>query len=293
MGAVLWLASAAAGCISRGVVHPLDTVRTVQMVSGGTLTMRGAFRHLLLADGGRGLYRGFGASLLLHAPAVSLYLSVYEHARDNLRDRASTLPPVVAHAASGLAAEAASAVVWAPMETIKQRAQLRSRTKGGSVAVLRDLLRYEGPRALLSGYWITLAVFGPYAAIYFVIYERSRQAFRDANNDGHIAVSVSAAAAGAVAAAVTTPLDIVKTRLQTQGDSEALNGRKRYKGTIHAVREIGRTEGVHAFVKGMAARMLWIMPGTAITMTTFEFLKRFLSAEQSPPKAGKREAQAT
>lgn len=276
MGVGIWLASAAAGCLSRGIVHPLDTLRTVQMVSGGTLSMRGALHRVVSADGSRGLYRGFGVSLLLHAPAVSLYLSVYEQTRDSLRERAPGMHRVFAHAAAGLTAEAASAVVWAPMETIKQRAQLRTRSAGGSAAVLRDLMRREGPRALLSGYWVTLAVFGPYAALYFVVYERCRESARNANRDGQVAIGASAALAGAVAASATTPLDVVKTRLQTQGDAVAHGSRGRYSGTLHAVREIARTEGPRAFTKGIVARMLWIMPGTAITMTTFEFLKSFI-----------------
>ena len=279
MGAALWLASATAGVISRGVVHPLDTIRTVQMTSAHALTLRSTLSRIISSDGLRGLYRGFGASLLLHAPAISIYLSVYERTRDALPPE---YPRILTHAASGFVAEAASAVVWAPLETIKQRAQVRS--TGGSAVVLRELLQREGPRALLSGYNATLVVFAPYAMLYFVVYERCRQEARDRyGRESNGTVAASAACAGAVAAGITTPLDVVKTRIQTQGDmwSGGAVKRRKYTGMIDAIRSIGRTEGMSAFSRGMAARMLWMMPGTAITMTTFEFLKRAMG--ETPP----------
>lgn len=290
MGAGTWLASALAGGFSRSVVHPLDTLRTVQMVSGGRLPLSGALRSVVRTDGVRGLYRGFSASLLLQAPAVSLYLSVYEYMRDRLRTARPDAPPFVAHVAAGFSAEAASAFIWAPMEVVKQRAQCRPRLGGGSRAVLIDLLRHEGPRALLSGYLITIAVFGPYASIYFVVYERCREEARrrGLSDAAGPVVSASAATAGAIAAASTTPLDVVKTRLQTQGDSQVAKGRQAYAGALDAVRSIARTEGLAAFFKGVTARCLWIMPGTAITMTTFEFLKPFLGEGKQAVKDGER-----
>lgn len=286
MGAGTWLASALAGAFSRSIVHPLDTVRAVQMVSGGRLPLSGALRSIVRADGVRGLYRGFGASLLLQAPAVSVYLSVYEFSRDRLRAARPDAPPFAAHVAAGFAAEAVSALIWAPMEVVKQRAQCRPRAGGGSRVVLADLLRREGPRALLSGYLITIAVFGPYASIYFVVYERCREEARQrglADAAGPV-VSASAATAGAIAAASTTPLDVVKTRLQTQGDAQAAKGRQIYTGALDAVKTIARTEGLSAFFKGVTARCLWIMPSTAITMSTFEFLKPFLGEGKQADK---------
>lgn len=276
MGIALWLASATAGVISRGVVHPLDTIRTVQMTSTQTLTLRSTLTRIMSSDGIRGLYRGFGASLVLHAPAISIYLSVYERTRDSIPQ---TYPRIATHAISGFVAEAASAVVWAPLETIKQRAQVR--TTGSSIVVLRDLLKREGPRALLSGYNATLVVFAPYAMLYFVVYERCRQEARDRyGRETSGTVAASAACAGAIAAGTTAPLDVVKTRIQTQGDSSVVNRRK-YTGMLDAMRDIIRTEGVGAFGRGMTARMLWMMPGTAITMTSFEFLKRIMG--ETPP----------
>ena len=53
--------------------------------------------------------------------------------------------------------------------------------------------------------------------------------------------SVVGAAAGAVTALLTTPLDVVKTRLMTQGSSA------RYAGIADCVTKIARQEGLGTF----------------------------------------------
>jgi hypothetical protein len=48
--------------------------------------------------------------------------------------------------------------------------------------------------------------------------------------------------AGLIAAALTNPLDVVKTRLQTQGDTGLF-----YGGMVNAFSTIWRTEGLHGY----------------------------------------------
>jgi Mitochondrial carrier protein len=254
--------------------------------SGGLLS---AARGIIATDGVRGLYRGFGISVVMQAPAVATYLSSYDRAKVCMADASgiSAKHPVV-HLGAGLVAETVSAVFWVPMEVIKQRAQVRegSVAASSSMNVARDLMRHEGPRALFKGYALTVGVFGPYSMIYFVSYERfkllwSQRLGMDETNLPLWAVASSASSAGAIAAGLTCPLDIVKTRLQTQGDVTRVklsNSVKpaHYSSTWHAVKTIAAEEGMRGFSRGIMARVLWITPGTAITMSCFEFLKSHL-----------------
>lgn len=288
MGAGLLLASAAAGALSRCVVHPLDTLRARLMVSSAPAGggMYAVARSIVATEGVRGLYRGFGVSVVMQAPAVATYLTSYDRSKAGLADMSGMSPkhPAV-HLGAGLIAETISAVFWVPMEVIKQRAQVR--TSGGaaasSVGVARDLLRHEGPRALFKGYGLTVGVFGPYSMIYFVCYERFKEVWSkilqlEEKSLPLYAVASSASSAGAIAAATTTPLDIVKTRLQTQGDvtlrtSPGATRPTQYTSTWHAVRTIAVEEGVRGLTRGVTARVLWIMPGTAITMSSYSWMK--------------------
>lgn len=76
-----------------------------------------------------------------------------------------------------------------------------------------------------------------------------------------------AAGAGAVAAAITAPLDVVKTRLQTQGSSGT------YTGGMDCVRKIWTLEGPTALFRGVGARILFLAPNHAISMTIYEAMQ--------------------
>jgi Mitochondrial carrier protein len=298
MGAGLLLASAFAGALSRCVVHPLDTVRARLMVNrgsggGGARGVLAAARSVVASDGIRGLYRGFGMSVVVQAPAVAVYLSTYERVKPAMADAVAGLNerhPAV-HLVAALSAEALSGILWVPMEVVKQRAQVRSGTAATatSAAVVRDLLAHEGPRALYRGYALTLAVFGPYSVLYFVSYERLKELWGRQLKVGVSdlplpTIALSAACSGAIAGAATCPLDIIKTRLQTQDDVAArMRARPAsvgpgssvvYRGTWHAIQHIAQQEGWRGFLRGVTARVVWLMPATAITMSTFEYLKR-------------------
>lgn len=294
MGASLLMASAVAGCVSRTFVHPLDTIRSRLMVSTSkSATFRSITRDLVQSDGLRGLYRGFGVSVVMQAPAVATFLTTYDWAKARLSQHGSlsTTSPIV-HLASGLVAETVSAVFWVPMEVVKQRAQVRrgAINAATSSVIVRDLLVREGPRALFKGYGLTVGVFGPYSMLYFMGYEKLKSkaaclVYNDSSATNKLPtpfVAGCAASAGAVAAACTTPLDVIKTRLQTQGDMHVGDvghsaRHNAYRGTLHAARSIAIHDGINGFFRGISARVLWIMPNTAITMSVFEFLKSYFN----------------
>lgn len=80
------------------------------------------------------------------------------------------------------------------------------------------------------------------------------------------------AAAGAAAAALTTPLDVCKTLLNTQED-----GVGKTRGLVQAVKKVYLAAGVPGFFKGMQPRILYQMPATAICWSTYEFFKYILN----------------
>jgi len=290
------LSSAAfSGVIARSIVHPMDTIRARMMVqSSGSL--KSAMMNILHTDGWKGLYRGVGVTVVVQAPAIATYLMSYDYAKDYMSSRFQTgvfhSSPALVHLCCGLFAETISAMFWVPMEVIKQRVQVRN-TYTSSYSVLRDLIRNEGAHTLFKGYWLTVGVFGPYAMIYFMCYEKTKalsgtyfgQSVDQLNSVG---VLGSAAVSAGIAAACTTPLDVVKTRLQTQGDLVASirsgngnptgmhSGNMEYRSTMHAIRSIVSQYGIRGLFRGISARILWISPQTAITFGTFERIKQYL-----------------
>lgn len=75
---------------------------------------------------------------------------------------------------------------------------------------------------------------------------------------------------------VTTPLDVLKTRLMTQGTTG------RYKNLIDATLTIARTEGLSAFMSGWQPRLLWISLGGFVFFPALEAAKQMFSPDGSP-----------
>jgi len=90
---------------------------------------------------------------------------------------------------------------------------------------------------------------------------------------------LSGAIAGMPAAYLTTPFDVIKTRLQV----EARKGEKAYRGITHAARSIFKEEGFTAFFKGGPARIFRSSPQFGFTLAAYEVLKSLLAV----PDAGK------
>ena len=77
---------------------------------------------------------------------------------------------------------------------------------------------------------------------------------------------------GAPAAYMTTPFDVIKTRLQVV----ARAGQTTYHGIFDCARKIRQEEGMTAFFKGGPARIFRSSPQFGFTLLTYELLQRVL-----------------
>lgn len=121
-----------------------------------------------------------------------------------------------------------------PSEVVKTRLQLQGRynnpffTSGynyrGTVDAVRTIIRTEGFSALFYGYGATLWRDLPFSALQFMFYEQGQSWAHQWKGNREIGWELellTGAAAGGLAGTMTCPLDVVKTRLQTQVHPEA------------------------------------------------------------------------
>jgi len=80
--------------------------------------------------------------------------------------------------------------------------------------------------------------------------------------------------AGAFAAGITTPLDVIKTLLQTRGLSQQSEIRN-VKGLLNAAAIIKRQFGWGGFMRGWKPRIITTMPSTAICWSSYEMAKAY------------------
>jgi asparaginyl-tRNA synthetase len=127
----------------------------------------------------------------------------------------------------------------------------------------RTVFRQEGISAFYVSYPTTLAMTVPFTALQFVVYESSSKVMNPTGRYDPYTHCAAGALAGGVAAGLTTPLDVIKTLLQTRGTAQEAELRN-VSGLFQAARIIKRRDGYRGFFKGLKPRIVTTMPSTAI-----------------------------
>ena len=126
----------------------------------------------------------------------------------------------------------------------------------------------------------------PFQCSHFLVYEYLRETLNPARTYDPKTHVIAGAAAGAIAASLTTPLDVAKTLLNTQEKSAIVNSsKKRYvTGIFTALKTIYRMRGIPGYFQGIKARVIFQMPSTAICWSVYEFFKHFLLVSHTSKK---------
>lgn len=135
------------------------------------------------------------------------------------------LPDPIINSVASAGAELVSCAILTPAEVIKQNAQMVDSTSGNKTnATLQTLAKFRSnPLALWRGYSALAGRNLPFTALQFPMFEKIKERVRKHRDDngtrtntlleGGLITALSAGSAGAVAAVVTTPVDVVKTRI--------------------------------------------------------------------------------
>lgn len=166
-----------------------------------------------------------------------------------------------------------------PLEIVKIRLQIQGEVaKTVDAAPKRSamwIVRNLGLVGLYKGASACLLRDVPFSAIYFPTYSHLKKDFfgESATNKLSVLQLLTAGAiAGMPAAYLTTPCDVIKTRLQV----EARKGEAQYTGLRHAAKTIWKEEGFTAFFKGGPARIFRSSPQFGFTLAAYEMLHNLL-----------------
>ncbi|EMR62828.1 putative solute carrier family 25 member 38 protein [Eutypa lata UCREL1] len=163
-------------------------------------------------------------------PGTVLFFGTYEWSKRHLLDYG--IQSHVSYLTAGFLGDLAASIVYVPSEVLKTRLQLQGRYNNpyfksgynyrGMFDATRTIVRTEGFSELFSGYKATLYRDLPFSALQFMFYEQFHHWAQDWKQSRDIGIPLellTGAAGGGLAGVLTCPLDVVKTRLQTQIDS--------------------------------------------------------------------------
>lgn len=211
-------------------------------------------------------------------PAHAFYFAAYERLKVFFSSTGSANHNYWAQGAAASAATLIHDGIMTPAEVVKQRLQMYNSPFRSMTDCAIKVYRSEGLSAFYRSYGTQIVMNVPFQCVHFIVYEAMQNAVnpeRVYNPMGHV---VSGGVSGALAAAITTPLDVCKTLLNTQ-EAGALERtqQKQISGLLNAAKLVYRLGGVGGFFQGLQARVLYQVPSTAICWSVYEFFKYFLT----------------
>ncbi|KAI9840901.1 MAG: Fe(2+) transporter [Sclerophora amabilis] len=261
-------AGAFAGIAEHCVMYPVDNVKTRMQImspspSAVYSSVSNALSRISGTEGFRSLWRGISSVALGAGPAHAVYFVVYESVKERTGGNVGDAHHPLAAATGGACATIASDALMTPFDVLKQRLQVHDSPYRSLAQAARSVYRNEGLVAFYVSYPTTLAMTIPFTATQFTAYESISKVLNPTKKYDPVTHITAGGLAGAFAAGITTPLDVVKTLLQTRGTSRDAEIRKA-KGLWEAASIIQRRHGMGGFFRGVRPRIITTMPSTAI-----------------------------
>ncbi|MCJ1387488.1 hypothetical protein MMC18_000331 [Xylographa bjoerkii] len=320
------------------LVYPLDTIKTRVQSPDYKRLYKNASTNTVNRSLFRGLYQGIGSVVIATVPSSGAFFTTYEGTKSLLhRLNPSTgtndspiIPTPVIHSVASSVAELVSCFILTPAEVLKQNAQMVQKSASASTrafdanATIQALRKFKKPSQLWKGYTALAARNLPFTAMQFPMFEHLKQtilSYREQHGKARgtllekgLITAVAAGTAGSIAAVITTPIDVVKTRIMLsaamdedgkaregkqvlkQAEAQGKDGNAELKGAERTARagrsggfalgrEILRVEGVKALFRGGALRAVWTALGSGLYLGVYETGRTYLEGRRTANEA--------
>jgi len=248
---------------------------------------------ILENEGPLAFYKGTLTPLLGIGVCVSIQFGVIEYMKRHFTDKniaAGKGGPTGKDlnagqlVASGVAAGLANGFVSGPVEHIRIRLQTQPSKNppyNGPFDAIKKIYSAHGIKGIFKGQGVTFLREATGYGVYFLAYEKLVQ--REMRVKGIKREQISpvnavlyGAAAGYALWAVIYPIDMIKSRMQTDGFTPE-TGRK-YASSLDCVKQVLRVDGPRAFLRGLGPTLIRSPFANGATFLGFEMANRFLNS---------------
>jgi len=254
--------------------YPIDSIKT-RLQSD-----RGFYK----AGGFRGIYNGVGSVVVGSAPGAAVFFGVYDTLKRTLPTPPHLAP--VNHMLSASVAEVAACLIRVPTEVIKTRSQTSTygALANSSLATTKLIWKADGIKGFYRGFGTTVMREIPFTSLQFPMYEFFKQRlsyilYEKSSSLRPYEASLCGSAAGGIAAALTTPLDVLKTRVMLDLRDPS---HPAYLPPLRRLRQIYLSEGFPALFAGVIPRTMWISAGGAVFLGMYEWAIDVLGFSHEP-----------
>uniref|UniRef100_A0A0R3RSH2 S-adenosylmethionine mitochondrial carrier protein n=1 Tax=Elaeophora elaphi TaxID=1147741 RepID=A0A0R3RSH2_9BILA len=235
----------AAGLAVDLTLYPLDTIKTRLQSSKG----------FAAAGGLRNLYRGMGSVVIGSAPSAALFFCTY-----NTVKRIADKESVAVNAGAASFSEVVACLLRVPTELVKQRAQTKH--VHHLAIICRMIYNRNGFLGFYQGFFSTIFREIPFSLIEFPLWEVLKQKMAG-RQCSPLESAACGSVSGGIAAAMTTPFDVVKTRIMLSEKTSRL-------GIAATLAKIWTTSGYRGLYAGIVPRSAWMGIGGFVFFGTYE-----------------------
>ncbi|EDW12156.1 mitochondrial uncoupling protein 4C [Drosophila mojavensis] len=297
----LYLTSVVSAWIPELVCFPLDLMKTRMHIQGekanksyANMKHAGTFRtalNIIRNEGLFHLYGGLSAMFFRHSMFTGMKMYFYDTLRDALiiKDRDGKPKLTFFRSAfAGMFSGGLANFISSPADLVKVQMQMESsrRSLGEEPRVKNvvQALRYFYTTGGIRGLWkgtvpnalrASLVTLGDISV--YDLSKRKMMVLLDMPDDRRIQF-MGAMIAGFACAVLSTPMDVVKSRIMNQPVAPSGKG-VHYSGTIDCFKKLVQKEGAFAMYKGFFPYWMRIGPWTLIFWTTFEQIRRWRGDE--------------
>lgn len=264
-----------AGSIAKTALAPLSRIKVIIQIAEKSQSLSTAVGQIYQEGGLRAFYRGNFANIIKSGPETGAKLLMFDVLKEKFASSDGHLTPQARFVAGGLSSIFSHGLFY-PLDLIKIRLEATPHgTYTGMIHCAQTIYQAEGfvpafYRGLVPVCFSTFPSSGITLGLYNYLSDKIRATYGEQASAKQFAYASTFAAL--VSEVTTYPMHLAKSRLATQGSPGIP---KKYNGLMDFFTKVYATDGVRGFYRGLVPACVKHVPSVAITMTTYDVLKKY------------------